>query len=108
MLGNFLVHQRLRHERLILFVVAELPEADHVDHHIPAELHAVVERDAAHQQHRFGIVGVDMKHRCFNHLGDVGAIQRGARVAGIRGGKANLVIDDDVDRAAGLEAARLR
>ena len=108
MLGNFLVHQRLRDKRLVLLVVAQLPEADHIDDHVAAKLHAVVKRDAAHQQHRFGIVGVDMKHRCLDHFCDVGAIKRRTRVAGIRGGEAHLVVDDDMHRATGLEAARLR
>ena len=37
-LRDLLVHQRLRDERLVLLVVAELAEADEVDHHVLVEL----------------------------------------------------------------------
>ncbi|KAF1068613.1 MAG: hypothetical protein GAK39_03321 [Variovorax sp.] len=41
-----------------------------------------------------------MQHRRLDHLDDVGAVQRGARVARVAGGEADLVVDDDVHRAA--------
>ena len=108
MLGNFLVHQRLRDERFILLVMSEFSEAHHIDHHILAELHAVVEGDATDQQHRLRVIGVDMKHRRLDHFGYIGAIQRRTRVARIRGGEPNLIVDDDVYRPARFEAACLR
>ena len=42
-----------------------------------------------------------MQYRCVNHLHHVSAVQRRAAVARVAGGKANLVIDDDVHSAAG-------
>ena len=63
MLGDLLVHQRLGHQRLVLFVVAQAPVAHQVDHHVLVEIHAVVERDFRHQQHRFRIIAVDMENR---------------------------------------------
>jgi hypothetical protein len=44
-LRDLLVHQRLRHHRLVLLVVAELAEADDVDDDVLVELLPVVERD---------------------------------------------------------------
>ena len=105
---DLLVHQRLRHRRRVLLVVAELAEADDVDDDVLVELLPVVERELAAQDDRLGIVAVHVQHRRLDHLDDVGAIQRRARVARIRGREADLVVDDDVDRAAGVVAARLR
>ena len=49
-----------------------------------------------------------MEHRRVDHLRDVGAVERGACVARIRGREADLVVDHDMDRAADAETARLR
>ncbi len=43
-----------------------------------------------------------------DHLHHVGAIQRGAAVARVGGGEADLVVDDEMDGAAGAVAARAR
>jgi hypothetical protein len=75
---DLLVHQRLRQAGRVLLVVAELAEADDVDHHVLAELLAVVHRQLRAQHHGFGVVAVDVQHRRFDHLDDVGAVQRGA------------------------------
>ena len=107
-LGDLLVHQRLRQARRVLLVVAELAEADDVDDHVLVEQLAVVQRQLGAQHHRFGIVAVDVQHRRFDHLHHVGAVQRGAAVARVAGGEADLVVDDQMHRAAGVVAARLR
>ena len=49
-----------------------------------------------------------MQHRRIDHLGHVGAVQRRTRILRIGDGEADLVVDDDVNRAADAEAARLR
>src|SRR5699024_1951225 len=51
---------------------------------------------------------IDVKDRGFNHLDDIGAIQRGTRIAWVGRGEADLVVDDDVYRTASAIAARLR
>ena len=108
MLMDALVHQRLRDHRLVLLVVAEPAIAHEIDHHVLAELHAKIERDLGHQAYRFRIVAVDVENRHFEHLRHVAAIQRRARIAQIGRGESDLIVDDDVHRAAGAEAARLR
>ena len=107
MLRNFLVHQRLRDKGLILLVMAELPEAHHVDDDVFFELRAVIERELCDKLHRLRIVAVDMKYRRLNHFGHIGAIRGRPRIARIRGGEPDLVVNDDVHGAAGSVAARI-
>ena len=52
-----------------------------------------------------GVIAVDVEDRRLDHLRDVRAVGRGARVARV-GGEADLVVDDEVDRAAGAVAAQ--
>ena len=47
-----------------------------------------------------------MEDRRFDHFGDVRGVGRGARVGRHRG-EADLVVDDDVDRAAGAVTGEL-
>ncbi len=107
MLVDGLVHQRLGDHRLVGFVVALAAKTDEVDEHVLVVFLAVFDRNFHRQQARLGVVAVDVKDRRFDHLGHIGAIQRAARVARIGRGEADLVVDDDVDRAAGSVAARL-
>ena len=64
-------------------------------------------RDLGGVDHGLGIVAVDVEDRRLDHLGDVGGVGRGARVARI-GGEADLVVDDEVQRAAGAVAVQAR
>ena len=106
--SNLLVHQRLGQRRCVLLVVAEFAETDDVKHHVLAEFHAELKRPLHRHDHRLGIVAVDVHHRCLNALDNVGAVQGGAVVARVRGGKTNLVVDDDVHRACRGVTAGLR
>ena len=103
MRADLLVHQRLGERRLVALVVAEAAIAEHVDHDRLLELLPELGRDLGGEDHRFGIVAVHVEDRRLDHLGDVGRIGRRARVARI-GGEADLVVDDEVDRAAGAVA----
>ena len=108
MLVDLLVHQRLGNHRFVGFVVALPPEADQVDEHILVKLLAELGRHFDREQTSFGIVAVDVENGRLDHLGYVGAIKRSARVAWIGGREPDLVIDDDMNRSAGAESARLR
>ena len=105
MLGDRGVHQRLGEARLVAFVVAEAAVAPHVDDDVAAELLAIFDRQLAAEGHRFGIVAVDVEDRRLDRLGDVRRIRRGARELRA-GGEADLVVDDEVDRAAGAVAGQ--
>ena len=53
-------------------------------------------------------IAVHVQHRRFDHLGHVAAVRRGARVLRVAGGKADLIVDNQVDRAPGCERTGLR
>ena len=101
------VHQRLGEGRLVALVVAEAAVAEHVDDHRLVELLPVFGGDLGGVHHRLGVVAVGVEDRRLDQLGDVGRIGRGARVARV-GGEADLVVDDEMDRAAGAVALQPR
>ena len=65
-------------------------------------------RQLGAQHDGFGVVAVDVQHRRVDHLDDVGAVQRRAAVARVAGREADLVVDHQVQGAAGVVAAGLR
>ena len=56
-------------------------------------------RHARRRDTGFGIVGVDVDDRHLEALGEIAGVERTARVAGF-GREAQLIVGDDVDRAA--------
>ena len=88
------------------FVVAAAPVADQVDHDILVELLSVGEGQPGGPNAGIGVVAVDVQHRGGDGLGDVRAVGGGTRLDGGRG-ESHLVVDHDVDGAAGLVAAQL-
>ena len=93
--------------RLVALVVAEAAIAEHVDDDGLVELLPELGRDLGGEDDRFRIVAVHVEDRRLDHLRDVGRIGRGAREARI-GREADLVVDDEVDRAAGAVALQAR
>ena len=69
------------------------------------ELLAVVGRDLADPHDRFRVVAVHVEDRRLDDLRHLRRIGRGARLARARG-EADLVVDDDVDGAAGAGSRR--
>src|SRR5690606_17552196 len=80
---------------------------DQVNHNVFVELITIIKSHLGHKQHGFRVVGVDMKNRRLNHFGDIRAVLRGTGVFPTAGGKANLVVDHDVNRATGAETTSL-
>ena len=99
MLLDLLVHLGLRVSGLVGLVVSEAPVADQVDQDVVAELLAEGERQANRADAGCHVVGVDVDDRNVKALGQIGRPGRGARIVGI-GGETNLVVLDDVNRAA--------
>ena len=98
-----LVHLGLGERRLVGLVVAEAPVADHVHDDVLAERLAERERELDDAHARFGIVAVHVEDRRLHHLRHVGRVD--ARPAELgRGREPELVVHDDVDRAADLVA----
>ena len=96
---DHLIHLGLGVRRLVGLVVAEAPVADQVDQHVVPELLAERERQANRGDARRHVVGVDVDDRHVVPLGQVRRPVSRARVVRI-GREADLVVLDEVDRAA--------
>ena len=101
--ANLRIHQRLGEGGVVAFVVAEAAVAEHVHHHVLMELLPVFGGHLGGEDDRLGIVAVDMEDRRLNHQGHIRRIGRTARVARA-GGEADLVVDDEMQGAAGAIA----
>ena len=108
MAADDFIHQWLGDHWFVLLVVAQRAKTNHIDNHVLMERHPEIKRDFSHHDDSFRIVAVDMKDRRLNHFRHVGAIKRRARVAWIRSGETDLIVDDDMHGAAGSITARLR
>ena len=105
--GDFPRDDGLGEGRLVRLVVALASVTIHVDDDVPGEFLAELEREKRGpvKFHRF--LAVDVHDRRFDHFGDIRGIGRGAGVGRHRG-EANLIVDDDVDGAAGAVTGELR
>ena len=106
-LGDFSGDDGLGECRLIRLVVALAAVAIHVDHDVPRELAAELDGEKRGPVELHGVLAIHVQDGSFDHLGDIRGISRRARVGG-HGGEADLVVDDDVDGAAGAVAGKLR
>ena len=79
---------------------------DDVQHDVSGKPHAELGSHVGAEDHRLRVVAVDVQDRRLDRLRDIGAIQTGI---GVRrdGSEADLVVDDDVDGAAGAVADQL-
>ncbi len=101
------VHDGLRVGRLVALDVPVPPEADQVDDDVLVELLAVVESDLENAVGGLRVVAVDVEDRHLDDLRDVGRVDGGTALRG-RGREPDLVVDDDVDRAARPVTRELR
>ena len=97
------VHLGLRVGGLVGLVVAVAAVADEVDEHVMAELLAEGEGEPHRAHARRDVVGVDVDDRHVEALREVRCPARRASVVGV-GGEADLVVHDEVNRAADLVA----
>ncbi len=95
------VHERLGETGFVTFVMAVAAVTVHVDDDIATELLAEFEGELDRGHGGDGIVSVHVENRCAHHLSHGGAILAGGTILR-RSREADLVIDDDMDRAAGL------
>ena len=100
MVGDSLVHQRLRERRLVAFVVPVAPVSDQIDQEVALEALAIGERQPRRLDAGFRIVGVDVHDRDLEPARETARVRRAVNVLGT-GGEPELVVDDDVNRAAG-------
>ena len=76
LLGDGLVHERLRVAGVIAFVVPMTAVTHHVDDDVLVETLAVFPRQSGHANACLGVVAVHMEDGRLHHLGHVAAIQR--------------------------------
>ena len=95
-----LVHLRLRVRRLVGLVVTEAAIADDVDDRVAPKAAAEVDGETDGGDARLHVVGVDVDDRHVEALGQVARVTRRARVGRV-GREADLVVGDQVNRAAG-------
>ena len=91
----------------VALVVPAPPVAVEVDDHVAAVALAEVEGDVDDLGDRLRLLAVDVEDRRLEHLRDVRAVGVGARALGRRR-EADLVVDDDVKRAADVVGRKLR
>jgi hypothetical protein len=94
---------RLGEGGFVAFVVSVATVAVHVDDDVAVELGPELEGQVDRLRDRLGLLPVHVNDRNLEHLGDVGRVLSRARFIG-RGREADLVVHDDVNRAAGLVA----
>ncbi len=91
--------ERLSVRGLVLLLMAETPVTHDVDHEVVAEFLAVRERETHGAQRRLRVVGVDVDDRDVETLREVARVARRAALLRV-GGEADLVVRDQVQRAA--------
>ena len=99
--------QRLRECRLVAFVVAVSPVADEIDQEIATESRAILPRHPRGFEARDRIVGVDVDDRNLEAARQPARVARAVGLGG-RCRKSELVVGDDVNRAAGVVAGKPR
>ena len=105
LVGDRLGHERLRVRRLVLLVVAEAAVADEVDDDVVPEALAERHREPRGRDGGLGIVGVHVDDRRVEALREVARVARRAALRGV-GREADLVVRDQVQRAAGRVAGQ--
>ena len=66
-----------------------------------------IDRKFGHPQNRFRMIGVHMENRRLYHFGDVGTVTGRTRIFRIGGGKANLVVNNNTNRATDTKTTGL-
>ena len=96
--GDRFIHQWLRVTRVITLVVTVASVAHHVDDDILMKALSVFPCQTRNSYACLWVIAIHMKNWCLHCFGDITAIQR--RTSELwRGGKANLVVDNQVNRA---------
>ena len=101
------VHEWLGERGIIGLVVPALAEADEIDDDILGEGLTELEGEPGHPHNGLGILAIHVENRCLHRPGYIRRVHRGSAVLRARR-ESDLVVHDDVQRAAGAVALDLR
>ena len=104
--SNPFIHLGLGKIGFITLVVAILAKADDIDDHVLVKGLPIINGQPDHVNNSFRIFAVNMKDRDHQHLGNVRRITGGASVFR-KSGIANLIVDHQMDGAAGFISGEL-
>ena len=99
------IHHGLGVARLVALVMPKTAKPDEVKHDVLAKLASIIQCDLDDAVGRFGVVAIYMKDRRLGDMGGIGRIDRRAPELG-RCCKTDLIIDDQMDRAASAVAGQ--
>ena len=101
------VHHGLGVAGFVTLVMPEAAKSNHVEHDVQIKFAAIIKCDLHDAIRGFGVVTVDMKDRRLRNMSRVSRVDRAAAEAR-RCRKTDLIINDDMDRAAGSVARQAR
>ena len=107
MLFDRLIHQWLRHRRIVHFAMAMPPVANQIHDDIGAELITVFSSQARDSQHRVNVFTIHVENRNRLPPSQLRGETRRMFFPGIRG-EADQVINDHMNRPAHRVAAQIR
>ena len=94
------VHHRLSGQRFVCFVMTMTAIRNQINENIPFKDRTIFHRHTGSKSNRLRIIAVHVNNRRLNHFGDVGTKLGRTGIVRVRGGKTNLVIDHNTNRAA--------
>ena len=100
------VHERLRHGRVVALVVSATTVTDEVDHNIVLKRLTIPNGKFGNADDGFGVVAVDVENRGLHRFRDVGGVE-GCPCVSRESREPDLVVDDHVNCSAGAVAAQL-
>ena len=103
---DFAIEYRLGEGGFVGLVVAVAAVADDIDNGVGSELLAIFQGDLGREDDGIRVVSVGVKDGRFGELRDLGAMTASAAFVGV-GREPDLIISDDVQRAADLVALEL-
>ena len=101
------VHHRLSRQWLVCFVMTMTTVGNQINENIPFKDRAIFHRHTGSKSNRFWVIAVHVNNRRLNHFRDVGTKFGRTGVRRVRGGKTNLVIDHNTNRAAHFITTRI-
>ena len=102
------LHRGPRDRRIVARKVAMTAVAYMVDGDVRAKFHSILGCELRHKHHRIGIIRIDMNDWRIDCPCGIRAVQRRPRIPGMRNGRADLVVQNQMQCSAHTITARLR